>query len=142
MITINSSHTVDGAESEGSELITQGTYSYKEGEIRFSYMESELTGLQGTRTDFLIMPTEVIMSRAGTVTSKMVFCRGKKHHFLYETQYGTLTMGMDTHRIETRLDEHGGSMEIEYDLDFERALLSRNKFTINVREKSGKEFKS
>lgn len=142
LITINSTQNIDGTESEGSELITRGTYSFSDGEIRFSYMESELTGMEGTRTDFLIRPAEVVMSRAGAVTARMVFRRGQKHHFLYETQYGTLTMGLDTHRIQTSLDEHGGSMEIEYDLDFERALVSRNKFRINVREQAGKELRS
>lgn len=139
MITINSSQTIDGSESQGAELITQGTYSFTEGLIRFSYQESELTGMEGTKTDFLVGREEIVLSREGTVTARMVFRRGKKHLFLYETPYGALTLGLDTHRIQSSLGEHGGGLEIEYDLDFERAHISRNKFKINVREKAEKE---
>jgi uncharacterized beta-barrel protein YwiB (DUF1934 family) len=105
--------------------------------IRFSYMETELTGLQGTKTDFLVTPEEVVMSRRGTVTAQMVFRKGQKQHFAYETPYGTLTMGLDTHRIENALDENGGDMEIEYDINLERSVISRNKFKINVRDVKG-----
>lgn len=139
IITISSSQTAPGGEADGAELITLGTYSFTQGQARFSYRESELTGLEGTETDFLIKREEIVLSRRGTVNAQMVFRPGKKHLFLYETPYGALTLGLDTQRIESSLDEHGGGLEIEYDLDFERAHISRNKFKINVREKAEKE---
>ncbi len=134
MITISSTRSLGGA-SDGMELITEGKYSVGGDGIHFSYMESELTGLKGTKTDFLVTPEEVVMSRRGTVTSQMVFRKGRKQHFAYETPYGTLTMGLDTHKVMHELGEHGGSMEIEYDIDLDRAVVSRNRFKINVRDK-------
>lgn len=134
MITISSTRSLGGGH-DGMELITEGKYAVDGDGVRFSYMESELTGLEGTRTDFLVTPEEVIMSRRGTVTAQMVFRKGQKQHFAYETPYGTLTMGLDTHKVRHRLDEHGGDMEIEYDIDLDRALVSRNMFRINVRDK-------
>lgn len=138
LITIKSSQTVVGEPeaAEPAELISQGLYEYTPNQQRFAYMESELTGLEGTRTAFTITPEEVTMDRTGSVTSRMVFHKGKKHHFMYETPYGTLALGMDTHVLETELGESGGSMRIEYDLDFENAMLSRNKIHITIREKS------
>lgn len=133
MISIKGLQEMDGGE-DGTELITQGSYSYSEDEIHLSYMESELTGLGGTKTDFLVRPGEVILSRTGSVTSQMVFQKGRRHDFVYETPHGTLTLGLDTHRIFTALHEAGGDMEIEYDLNFDHAIVSRNKFKINVRE--------
>ncbi|MCR4935244.1 MAG: DUF1934 domain-containing protein [Oscillospiraceae bacterium] len=135
MITIKSSQLIDGTESDGSELITQGKYYYRDGKILFSYMESDLTGLDGTQTMFLIKPGEVVLSRRGAVNSRMVFRPGENHRFSYETEYGVLHLGLDTRRLDCALDEHGGDMEIEYDLDFERSLYSRNAFKINVKEK-------
>ena len=134
-ITIKSSQNVGGNETDGAELITRGTYQYGKNGIRLSYMESELTGLEGTKTVFHVKPDEVVLSRKGSVYSQMVFHPGECSNFIYRTQYGLLQMGLDTLRLECALDEHGGSMEIEYDLDFERSFLSRNKFKINVREK-------
>lgn len=132
LISIQSVQNLDGWNSDGAELITHGSYDYASDGIRFSYMESELTGLDGTKTTFLIFPEEVILSRQGTVNAQMVFRRGEKRSFRYRTQMGALSMSLNTHRLEYALDEHGGNMEIEYDLNFEQSFLSRNKFIINV----------
>ena len=134
LITIKSSQRLASGESDGVELITDGTYNYGTDGIRFSYMESELTGLDGTKTVFHIKPDEVVLSRKGTVNSQMVFRPGESSDFLYRTEFGFLQMGLDTKRLECSLDEHGGSMEIEYDLDFERSFFSRNTFRIDVKE--------
>lgn len=134
MITISSTRSLGGG-YDGMELITEGKYALEGDRVRFSYMESELTGLEGTKTDFLVTPEEVIMSRRGTVTSQMVFRKGRKQHFAYETPFGTVTMGLDTHKVRHELGEHGGEMEIEYDIDLDRAIVSRNMFRINVRDK-------
>lgn len=136
LITINSTQQLDEGD-DGMELITRGKYGVGAEGIRLSYMESELTGLKGTKTDFLVTPAEVVMSREGTVTAQMVFHKGRKQHFFYETPYGTLTMGLDTHKLEQALGEHGGDMEIEYDIDMDRSVVSRNRFKINVRDLRG-----
>lgn len=135
LISIQSVQNLDGRDSDGPELITHGIYDYASDGIRLSYMESELTGLDGTRTTFQIFPEEVVLSRQGAVNAQMVFRQGQKRTFRYRTQMGALFMSLNTHRLECALDEHGGNMEIEYDLNFEQTFLSRNKFIINVREK-------
>ncbi len=139
LISIKSSQSMGGEEAEPTELITQGSYACRGNLKKFSYMESEITGLQGTKTEFLIRPDEVVMNRTGTVTSRMVFQRGKKHRFLYGTPYGTFAMGLSTSFIDTTLTEQGGSLDMAYDLDFENALLSRNQISITIKEKSEKE---
>ena len=135
VITIRSSSCVNGNEMDGMELITRGTYHYNRDRIGLSYLESALTGMEGTSTMLQVLPNEVLLQRKGSVCSQMVFHPGKWNDFLYQTEYGMLRLGMDTRRLECQLDEHGGSMEIEYDLDFENNFLSRNKFQIYVKEK-------
>ena len=76
------------------ELVTEGKYSYRDGRGELSYMESELTGMQGTRTSFTFGPDEVVLSREGTLTSKMVFREGTKNTFLYDTPFGSATMAI------------------------------------------------
>lgn len=139
LITIQSSQSVDGQEAPPAELISRGVYSYTPEQQSLSYMESELTGLEGTRTEFSARDGEVVLSRTGTVTSRMVFVPGQRHHFAYDTPYGTMTMGMETHLLEKNLHEGGGSLRIEYELSFENVLISRNKFNINIKETSEKE---
>ena len=136
LITINSTQNLDGHECIGPELITQGSYDFSRDSISFSYMESELTGMSGTKTAFCIKPDEVILSRSGAVNAQMVFRTGEHSRFMYRTEFGALTIGLDTRHLQNSLDEHGGDLLIEYALDFEHAPISHNKFQINVRERN------
>ena len=134
-ITIRSSQNVDGTEQEGMELVTLGDYQYAKDGARFSYMESELTGLNGTRTVVVIKPDEVVLQRRGAAYYQMVFHPGVSSNFLFQTEFGMVEMGLDTRRLKCDLGEHGGSMEIEYDLDIQKNFLSRNRFRIDVKER-------
>ena len=135
IISITGTQTNENGIDDNIELITTGQYRWTEGSGTFTYMESELTGLDGTKTSFKVEDFGVTMSREGAMNSRMVFEEGKKHHFLYETPFGSAMMGVETHKVETDMDEHGGFMEIDYVIDFEYSVVGRNKFVINVREK-------
>lgn len=116
------------------ELVTDGKYSHSPEQTIFSYQESELTGLEGTRTWFTISPRDVTMSREGRMSTRMVFEEGKKHMFLYETPFGAATMGVNTHKVTHQMGEHGGEMEIDYVVDFDHTVVGRNNFKISVKE--------
>lgn len=122
---------------EPIELVTEGKYAYRDGRGELTYMESELTGMSGTKTSFIFSPTEVVLAREGTLTSRMVFREGKKNTFLYDTPFGSATMGLDTHKIYSTLGPRGGDMEIDYIVDFDHAVVGRNKFKINIKEQGG-----
>ena len=134
IISITGIQQHENDEDETVELITAGEYGVEDGKIRFSYWGSELTGLEGTRTEFEVSPMGVVMSREGEISSQMVFEPGRKHYFLYETSYGAATMGVNTHSISHNLGVNGGDIEIDYVVDFDHNIVGRNKFKINVRE--------
>ena len=134
IISIIGVQSFEGAKSDAIELVTDGKYWHRNGKSKVVYEESELTGMEGTRTSLTVDSTGVVMSRVGRMNSRMVFEEGKKHFFLYETPVGATTMGVDTHRINASLGEHGGEMEIDYVVDFDHAVVGRNKFKINIRE--------
>lgn len=133
IIKIEGHQQIDGEASPVNELTTQGKYRFTDEGIELSYSESEITGLEGTETTFIATADEVILSRKGNVTAQMIFHKGQKHTFIYETPYGTTTMRLDTLYIKNQLEKDGGRLEIEYDIDFETAQLSRNKFIIDVK---------
>ena len=122
------------AEEDNIELITSGEYTLDGTEAVFSYMESEMTGLEGTRTTFRVSPQMVTLTREGTMTAQMVFEQGKKHLFLYETPDGAMSMGVDTRRLRSGMGASGGEMEIEYAIDVDSVVVSENSFIIHVRE--------
>ena len=123
----------DGEDSE-VELVTDGQFAFENGEGVLTYMESELTGLEGTKTSFTINPMGVVLSREGSLNSSMIFEKGRKHEFVYETPFGSTTMGVDTKKLNVDFNEHGGDMEIEYVVDFQHAVVGYNLFKINVSE--------
>ena len=123
----------DGEDTE-IELVTDGQFAFENGEGVLTYMESELTGLEGTKTSFTISPMGVVLQREGSLNSSMTFEKGRKHEFLYETPFGSTTMGVDTKKLNVDFNEHGGDMEIEYVVDFQHAVVGYNLFKINVSE--------
>lgn len=140
VISIHSIHGYDlDQEEERIDFTTDGLYSYENGVSRLSYMESEVTGLPGTRTSVEVSPEGIVVNRDGFVTSRMEFREGLKNSFLYNTPYGTATMGVDTRRIRHSFDEHGGNAEIDYVIDMEHVVAVRNRFMINVTEQIGEQ---
>ncbi|MBR0041181.1 MAG: DUF1934 domain-containing protein [Oscillospiraceae bacterium] len=134
VISINSIHRYEEGEDEDRiEFTTDGLYHYENGTGYLSYLESEVTGLPGTETVVEIRPDEVVVDRRGSITSRMVFRRGEKNSFQYETPFGMATMGMATKKISHDFNARGGSMTIDYVLDVAHAVVERNRFCIDVR---------
>ena len=96
------------------------------------YFESEVTGIPGTKTDIRILPDEVVLDRMGSITSTMRFKKGGKESIMYNTPYGSSTMGIRTRSIAQNFGETGGSLEVDYVLDFEHAMVLHNRINMKV----------
>jgi len=134
IISINSLFSFEEGEEQQMEFTTDGYYFYEDEVGCLSYEETEVTGLEGTRTSLFVMPDQVVVDREGTVTSRMVFKEGLKSAFQYATPFGSATMGINTRRITQNMGLNGGKVEIDYVVDMEHMVASRNKFEITVTE--------
>lgn len=136
VISIRTVHSCDTDEEDYLDFTTDGLYTY-DGEIGcLSYLETEVTGMEGTRTSVIVMPEQVVVDRDGMITSRMIFREGEKNSFLYNTPYGTATMNISTRRIIRDLDEHGGRVEIDYVVDMEHTVVTKNKFQLEITEQT------
>jgi uncharacterized beta-barrel protein YwiB (DUF1934 family) len=133
IINIKGLQDLGSMDMDEMELETEGEYGYGGGAATLRYMESELTGLDGTVTSFVVDSEKVSMTRRGTVNTQMVFQKGYKHYFVYETLYGAITMGLETHSISTQFDEGGGEMEIHYIIDIDNSVKNKNMISVRVR---------
>lgn len=117
------------------ELVTAGVLS-REGEDRYtiSYEESELTGLEGTTTVVQVDGPRVTLMREGSINSQMVFEEGQRHLSMYETPYGSLSVGILTRRMRSTLGESGGDLEIDYSIEIDHLLAGQNLFRMNVKK--------
>lgn len=135
VLSIRGEQYFDNVDPDETELITEGTMTLAGDEIRLSYEESELTGMKGTTTAFSLRNGQVVLTRTGTVNSRMVFEEGRQHTSLYETPFGELTVDIQTSRLRHNLTERGGIMEIRYSIAVEHTVTGRNCFKIRVRVK-------
>ena len=138
IISMQTVQNCDDAENRSTlDFTTDGYYTYDDNVGCVTYEESEVTGLPGTRTSVFIMPDQVVVDRDGSLTSRMVFKEGEQTSFLYNTPFGNATMGVDTRKINHSFDDRGGTAEIEYVVNVEHAVFTRNRFTIQVKQDGG-----
>ena len=134
-IRIRGEQYYDDMEPDGTELITEGTMEMDGGRILLSYEETELTGMQGTTTCFIVEENRVTLVRSGSVSSQMVFEEGRQHTSLYETPFGEMAVDIQTAKLLHNLNERGGLMEIKYSIAVEHTVTGRNRFKIRVKRK-------
>jgi len=132
-ISIKGSPVLTDSDDDSFELMTDGEYSREDGVSTFSYVESELTGLNGLLTTFNVEPDRVVLSRGDGLSGDMIFSESQKHHFLYETPFGSIMMGIDTRSIKKNMRDDGGSLEIRYNIEVDNISVSQNLFQIDIR---------
>ena len=54
---------------------------------------------------------------------------------MYETPYGALSIGINTKRMRSTLDDAGGDLEIDYAIEIDNLLAGQNLFRMNVKKK-------
>ena len=64
----------------------------------------------------------------------MVFEEGRRHLSMYETPYGALSIGVNTRRMRSTVDEAGGDLEIDYAIEIDNLVAGQNLFRMNVKK--------
>lgn len=127
----------EGVAPETTELMTEGLMEVENGKIILSYEETELTGMKGTTTRFIVEGETVVLERTGMIQSQMMFEQGKRSSSLYETPWGTMVVDIATTRLAHRLDERGGVMEIAFTIAVNHQMTGENRFKVRVKERNG-----
>ena len=122
MISITGTQQLEGEEPESIQLVTEGSYCYEPGYIRFSYVETQMTGLEGVVTTFTIEDEKTVtLRRTGKVNSMMVFELGRIDDSLYEAGPGALMLRVQTKSLGVLMNEHGGIFDLSYSIEVEYA---------------------
>ena len=78
--------------------------------------------------------SRVTLLREGNTNSQMVFEEGRRHLSMYETPYGALSIGVNTRRMRSTVDEAGGDLEIDYAIEIDNLVAGQNLFRMNVKK--------
>ena len=133
VLTIHSEQRYEGQDVETIELVTDGELERIPDGWRVSYLESDLSGLQGATTTFVIQPGQVTLERSGSLQSKMVFQERVRHESLYQMDVGALMIGVCARKIETDLSWEGGRMNVVYAIQIEQTQAGTISYCIDVK---------
>ena len=134
--TVKSRGTLDDVQ-----LVTEGKLRLQGGAIMLSYEESEISGFAGCTTNVTIEKDRVSVRRSGDAVpldAVMTFTKGKRHHALYETPYGTLPMELRTYDIKGPTLQEDGShvVSIDYDISIKGLADARKILDIEYRDRN------
>lgn len=72
------------------------------------------------------------MRKTGALNSQMTFEEGKKYMTGYRTPYGTMLLGVLTHKLDVQIAEDRIAATIRYDLDSEEQLVSKMHLQMSI----------
>ena len=133
--------TMESNEDEPIEVLSAGTYYFKNGK-HYVFFEEVAEGMQGViKTQIKWKDTESLeVTKKGLANVHMIFEKNKKNRCFYHTPYGQLNMGIFTTAIATEEQEEKLSVRAEYALDVNNEPLADCAIQIHIQPRDSKEF--
>ena len=135
LLTICGQQSYAEQEPEMVELVTEGTLESVENGWKLTYEESDLTGLKGVTTSFLLEPAKVTLSRKGPLSSQMVFQEGVLHESLYQMEFGALMITVCANQVRYDINENGGTIDLIYAIEIEQSAAGHIAYHLDIRKK-------
>lgn len=132
IITVDSMVLND--EKDLIEVVTPGKFCDIEGGFKVEYDETELSGMQGTKTTIIVRDDSFDLVREGTTETKMEFVINKITASMYKTPYGIMDIEIDTRKLSIDVNENGGTINAMYILEIggQQALKTNLNIQIKV----------
>ena len=121
-------------EEDAIELNTEGVMNLDGERVELVYEESEITGMEGSRTSVVFDKDNaglVSMLRDGTVSTALVFERGKRHHCVYNTPIMPFEICVRTLKVDNNILE-SGRLALDYVIEIRGAKAERTKFELEI----------
>lgn len=135
VLTIRGRQLYEDQEPEVIELVTEGTMEKLDNGWNISYEESALTGLEGVKTNFLLQPGKIVLSRTGRLQSQMEFQVGVLHESLYRMDFGAMLIGVCAIDLDYHMTEEGGTVELAYRIEIEHSAGGIVEYFLEVKRK-------
>ena len=120
LLSIKGSQTYADQEPDTIELVTEGVLEDRGNAWFLSYEESDLTGMGGVTTTFIVEPDKVTLKRTGKLNSEMVFKEGQVHESLYQVEFGALMISVCASRVMADICHDGGMIDLVYAIELDR----------------------
>ena len=120
VLSVKGSQSYAGQEPDIIELVTEGTLEQLADGWKLSYEETELTGMQGVNTTFLIQESQITLTRTGKLSSEMIFRIGEPHDCLYRMEFGVLMLTVCATRMRADIADFSGTIDLRYSIEIEQ----------------------
>lgn len=136
LITISGLQTPETGEEEPLEMITSGSYYYKNGKHYLLFDEVQ-EGFEGKITSNRIKITDEALDvrKKGISNAHMVFEKDKKNLSYYETPFGNLLVGIHARNIELQEEENNIDLDVKYDLEINSRYIAECMVHLNVTDR-------
>jgi len=135
LLTIRGQQTYSEQEPEVIELVTEGTLEQAAEGWKLTYEESDLTGLKGVTTTFLVEPGKITLSRKGPLSSQMVFQKGQYHESLYQMEFGALMITVCANEVRHDITQEGGTIDLAYAIEIEQSAAGFITYHLDIQTK-------
>lgn len=116
------------------EMMSEAKFYKKDNTYYIVYEETEITGMEGTKTTIKISGDVVNLIRFGTISSNMIFEKGIKHSCSYGTSYGSIDVSVEAKDMKIKIDDDGGEIYIGYDVEIAGEGSGYNNFYLKIFE--------
>ena len=124
----------EAEQDEPLEISPEGRLHVAHGEVRLSYDETEMTGMEGARTTVYFRedePNLITMMRSGTVSTALVFEEKSRHICAYQTPLMPFELCVHTLKVDNRLLSEG-KIYLDYIIEFRGAKAEHNLFELTI----------
>lgn len=123
-------------DNENIEVVTLGDF-YKQDNFYYAvYDETQISGMEGTKTTFKISSDKLSLIREGSTNTQMEFKEREKGITLYDTPYGMLELELHTKKIDININDAGGDVFINYDISISGQKPQNTQLKINIKPKN------
>lgn len=137
LISIRGIQQDDEGQDQTIELTTAGTL-WRDGEtVCISYVETEMTGLEGVKTTFRIEEEKIVMVREGELQSTMTFVEGDRSESLYDLGFAAFLLRVTAKRVRVRTGDGEGRLELRYSVEMEGRLVANHNYEIEYHPLEG-----
>jgi len=133
LLTIKGSHT-EGGEENAIELITDGVLTHEGGSYIIEYDESELSGMENTKTRLKVVDECIHLERQGALQTEFVFAKTRPFEASYSTPFGAMQVSVFPTLVQSALSDSEGNIDLEYIIKIGDAE-ALNKLSIQYKNK-------
>ncbi len=122
-----------GNDDEKIEVVTPGVFYEKDGKYYIAYEETEISGMQGTKTTIKVEEDQFTLIRKGTTNTRMLFKEKHNDLIMYQTPHGMLQLSINIKKLSIDVDENGGSVKALYNMGISGEQALSTELTVNIK---------